>query len=329
MFYDNSICDGCGEKLHEDDDVVVCPVCGTPQHKSCYEINNRCVNEHLHESGFVWESPVTEEPASHPDEQQEHTEKKPLPRIRGDFGSPMSGPVDFPAQMVGTGPDFYNRTGYNTNDEFDGVKMQDAAAFIQISVRRYLRRFARSDGKKFFVSWNWAAFFFAPMWFFYRKLYKIGFVFLAFIVAMNLILFPQIEKISDSYESIEAVRTEYMDALTAATENPTEENNTALAQAQEKINKVMEGITPIITRITFLTFILPNFIAALIANCVYKRRLLENIKAAYKSAGGQDVIKYSILINGGVAIFPATAALIAELYLPDLILSIVNYFILK
>ena len=63
MFYDNAVCDGCGQPLLEGEDIVVCPDCGTPQHRKCYELNNRCVNEHLHESGFVWQNPnASDEP---------------------------------------------------------------------------------------------------------------------------------------------------------------------------------------------------------------------------------------------------------------------------
>ncbi|MGN1195963.1 MAG: RING finger protein, partial [Acutalibacteraceae bacterium] len=54
MKYENLICPGCGEVFKEGDDVVVCPECGTPQHRQCYEKNGGCVNAALHEQGFVW-----------------------------------------------------------------------------------------------------------------------------------------------------------------------------------------------------------------------------------------------------------------------------------
>ncbi|MBR5827439.1 MAG: DUF2628 domain-containing protein [Clostridia bacterium] len=54
MKYINSVCDGCGLPLREDDDIVVCPECGTPQHRECYKKENRCVNVHRHSEGFEW-----------------------------------------------------------------------------------------------------------------------------------------------------------------------------------------------------------------------------------------------------------------------------------
>ena len=56
MQYLHDHCDGCGQPFSNDDDIVVCPVCATPQHRACYEKEGRCVNESKHESGFLWES---------------------------------------------------------------------------------------------------------------------------------------------------------------------------------------------------------------------------------------------------------------------------------
>ena len=54
MNYLNHRCDHCGKKFTEDDDVVVCPVCGTPQHRECYEENNRCIHYEKHSENYEW-----------------------------------------------------------------------------------------------------------------------------------------------------------------------------------------------------------------------------------------------------------------------------------
>lgn len=59
MRYENSICDGCKNEFKQGEDIVVCPECGTPQHRKCYEENDECVNASLHETGFVWQGEVT------------------------------------------------------------------------------------------------------------------------------------------------------------------------------------------------------------------------------------------------------------------------------
>ena len=85
MNYYNQRCPHCKKVFTKDDDIVVCPVCGTPQHRECYEKENRCVNAHMHLQGYVWNpeednSSTTEEKHSswqnhyyyHPDENSEN-----------------------------------------------------------------------------------------------------------------------------------------------------------------------------------------------------------------------------------------------------------------
>ena len=52
--YLGSKCIMCGQEFKENDDIVVCPDCGTPYHRECFIKNGKCVNEKLHESGESW-----------------------------------------------------------------------------------------------------------------------------------------------------------------------------------------------------------------------------------------------------------------------------------
>ena len=54
MKYTNEICQGCGRKFTDEDDIVTCPECGTPQHRECWLKEHKCVNEHLHGEDFEW-----------------------------------------------------------------------------------------------------------------------------------------------------------------------------------------------------------------------------------------------------------------------------------
>ena len=53
----SAVCPVCGKQLSKDDDIVVCPECGTPHHRSCWFANGGCFNEQKHAEGFIWESP--------------------------------------------------------------------------------------------------------------------------------------------------------------------------------------------------------------------------------------------------------------------------------
>ena len=37
-------CFVCGQVFTDNDDVVVCPDCGTPYHRACWQKNGACVN---------------------------------------------------------------------------------------------------------------------------------------------------------------------------------------------------------------------------------------------------------------------------------------------
>ncbi len=52
--YDN--CPVCGLTFTEDDDVVVCPTCGTPHHRECYKNSGGCAHEEQHNEGFTFVS---------------------------------------------------------------------------------------------------------------------------------------------------------------------------------------------------------------------------------------------------------------------------------
>ena len=53
-------CKSCGKKFTDDDDIVVCPECGTPYHRDCYKKEGRCINDELHSKHMSWKAEVEE-----------------------------------------------------------------------------------------------------------------------------------------------------------------------------------------------------------------------------------------------------------------------------
>lgn len=62
--YVNVPCAKCGKPFTEDDDVVVCPDCGAPHHRSCYLELGHCARQDQHTMAPPGRTPV----------------RKPLPR---------------------------------------------------------------------------------------------------------------------------------------------------------------------------------------------------------------------------------------------------------
>ena len=50
-------CEGCGKPLTLRDDIVVCPDCGAPYHRDCYEKLGRCIHAPAHSAGYEWKFP--------------------------------------------------------------------------------------------------------------------------------------------------------------------------------------------------------------------------------------------------------------------------------
>ncbi len=60
MRYKDIECSVCGKKFDENSDVVVCPVCGTPCHRECWQSVGHCIHDSEHDLGYRWVFPVKE-----------------------------------------------------------------------------------------------------------------------------------------------------------------------------------------------------------------------------------------------------------------------------
>lgn len=58
--FQNKTCPVCREKIKESDEVVVCPECGTPHHRACYFVKNKCALKFLH-GEFEWQGKLPDE----------------------------------------------------------------------------------------------------------------------------------------------------------------------------------------------------------------------------------------------------------------------------
>ena len=102
---------------------------------------------------------------------------------QGDFGPGMSGlqmPFDPFVNPMG---------GLDPEEELDGVKAKDAAAFVRQNTPYFLPKFKsffrKAGDKGHTLSWNWSAFIFDAYYLFYRKMYGLGAAVLAISVLLS------------------------------------------------------------------------------------------------------------------------------------------------
>lgn len=240
--YVNVPCAKCGKPFTEDDDVVVCPDCGAPHHRSCYLELGHCARQDQHTDGSTWQDPRQEAAPKEnvtcprcgavnlPDAQYCATCGIPLD---GSYQGPQPGNTAGGRQAGSYQNGGFQNGGYQNggfqpggyqnysrpaepqpimtpmgpiyqDDDFDGVTAQEIAVFIGPNYRRYLSIFKmmRDSGHNF--SFNWSAFFFNYCFLFYRKLYRPA------IVVMSLVAMLFIPRLMYSSESIKYFLNVYM-----------------------------------------------------------------------------------------------------------------------
>ncbi len=281
----NEKCLVCNNSFKEEDDIVVCPHCGTPHHRECYKENTKCANHEKHSEDFQWEATFAA-----PEEVNNTSEEE----IKLPFGQSISldqMSMDFPF------PSLQQNLLDSFPKEFeDGVKTEDVAVFVRNDAPKYLRKFQQIKDGKF--TWNWAAFFFAPYWFFYRKLHKLGVFFLAlFILLSSMSFLSPAVKLSETIYDFE-VKAEEIAKNSEADKEYEKAVMDLYKSTYEEINKNKSGLIIIATQ-SILNFAISVFIG-LNANKWYYKHTISQVRKI-RSESEKEKIKEKLFINGGVA----------------------------
>lgn len=171
--FENKLCPICRARFTDKADVVVCPICGTPHHRVCYEIRGKCGLENLHESGFVWNGRLPDEPEPVQSQPQNPFENN----TQSAQNTTNEQDVDPMMEMFGDADAGFNSFLKKLSDPAlgeDGVSMKELTAYAATSSFHYGRAFdifrTNIGGKKRKVFFNLASGFLAPAFQFYRKM---------------------------------------------------------------------------------------------------------------------------------------------------------------
>lgn len=184
--FENKICPICRARFTDKADVVVCPICGTPHHRVCYEIRGKCGLENLHESGFVWKGRLPDEPEPVFAQPQDPFENN------AEAAQNAENPAnENPITSIFGEDDGFNGFFKKIQDKSigeDGVSMKELASYAASSSFHYVAAFdifrSNYSGKKRRIYFNFASGFLAPAFQFYRKMDFFG------IIVMPLLLLP-------------------------------------------------------------------------------------------------------------------------------------------
>jgi len=322
LLYEKEICPGCEKGFEPGDDIVVCPVCGTPQHRACWLERGTCANEALHAGGFAWHAAGAQD---EPKNTAGFDPKKDIGDICAHCGTnnpagtavcagcgkslasaekPAAEPPapeppavnSIPAQAVKI-PAFL--AGISADEVISGVKALDIALYIQLGAKRYLEKFRKIDLTGIRFGWSWAAFLFTPYWFFYRKLYWLGGIFLGLTFAMSVFFAGPVMELQNIMAAMP------LDALT-----PADVTN---------FYTQIAGYYPVIAGMFGLSLLL-RCAAALAAVPAYKKRVVADISSLRRFAKDENVFRALVIRRGGAS----GLALLGSVLLYDLLWMLVN-----
>lgn len=192
--FENKLCPVCRERFREGDDIAVCPECGTPHHRACYQVANRCALEELHEKGFLWNGRLPDEPMPVPDiaalrnvagaqnsdngENDPEDDERVLTLLGLSRLSEEEREEFRQAKEVGVMKDLIGSIRDDSEGD-DGVSMQELIAYTGTSVWHYVRAFnsfrgMTLNGKKRYTSFNICSGLFSPVYQFYRRMDLLG-----------------------------------------------------------------------------------------------------------------------------------------------------------
>lgn len=281
IFHENEKCPVCDKLFSESDDIVICPQCGTPHHRACYNQLGHCVNKARHSEGFDYRadakaSTVKESTANNvQNEQPKQSEStktvctecgaeidKAAP-FCNHCGARQSNP-QYSGYTPGFNPSF--SVGANayakSSSTIDGVPVEDIAITVKSNTVRFLPKFVRN--KK--ISWNWGGFIFGAYYLFFRKMYKEGIIAMAFNLIASLIFngifVEQNSALANYVLSHASTYQEYM----ALFSNPTEE-----------LLKLTEAIVPMYLILGAVSVVI-SIIIAMFSDYFYRKKVLSTIK---------------------------------------------------
>ena len=283
MNFENHVCHACGVPFKENDEIVVCPECGTPHHKACYFEKNECVHKKLHKDGYNYVPNIFEEKKL--DVIIEEDVKK-TEEVKGVFNVEYnSAEAENNKDIRNTIEELFKNINGKTTDQvlINNIPSSYFEHAVGKNQQYYMPRFfiLERTGKK--GLFNAVSFIFPFAWAIYRKMYKLAvLVFCIYTALFGVLLAPFFtnEEFLDSvYECALEDPDAYQNIMMY-----NQGQNVKLTKAQANFVNIVESIkiSDAIIYGTFAVSILMKIFVGLNSTKLYKQKLEKNIKKAMK-----------------------------------------------
>lgn len=303
----NKVCQICKGYLFEDDETVVCPTCGAPHHKDCWETVGHCGVQDDHgtdkqydklQKALKDEEPVGEiKKCSMCGRTSKTVGATFCPYCgqpyRSDNGQPK---VIFNGMPFKPGFDL--NSAIKDDSEIEGVKTSDVAKLTGAMAGRYVPKFKSltESNKK---SWNWAAFLFPSAWSLSRRMYRNGIFFLILAIASSLCFVPFQQTLMSLGDTSELTNR----------------------QLAEFIRSNIESFPPIVfimAVLGILLWIIPRIVAGRYGDWFFRDYTLNRIRKIRQDSEIEDP-DFALMKSGAPSLLLMFAALLGETQLPTII----------
>ena len=313
---ENKQCQICKGYLFEDDDIVICPECGAPHHRDCWQTTGHCGVEADHGTDRQYDKVQ----AAKKEEETPEGEERTCPHCKrvsksheGDFcpycGQSYNGAGNRHNRQygdpMGSGPVFMGGMGFNPNSyggipkdsKIEDVKVEHIAKFVGSNAHRYVPRFATLN-KHSKGSWNWAAFLSPAAWCFSRKLYVQGILYAIIMLASSLCLIP----FNQTLKALELEQMTYSQLYQAISDNIGQFSWLTLG---------MLGFSLVLN-------LVPRIICGRFADWNYRSFTLENVRKIVAHPEVDD-LDHTLMRKGNLNFFGMLIMLYAPSFLADII----------
>ncbi|MCL2088000.1 MAG: hypothetical protein FWH14_00820 [Oscillospiraceae bacterium] len=285
-------CPVCEKEFGQDSfNIAVCPECGTPHHRKCYQKTGSCFYADKHEEGFV----------------SDIYAKETEPTRKAHDRCPECGNESFRTRSGSCAVCGINMAQENREsrplDALGGVEIGELKIFVDKNQPYYMSNFLDIEKNKM-TKFNIAAFMFTHSYFFYRKMYGLGallFVFMIIITSPSLLIF--------------AIRNDYI-----LDHNIIESIMSFITATSFTISSSVPLIGGLeISYISIIHYIV-MFLTGKYANRIYFNKCVSSVKFI-KSTSGKNEYKQILAQKGSVNYIAAVISTVLAFIIPIMAMS--------